>query len=417
MSAYDEFRKDALRQYASLPYEMNELYTRYAVDVKLPSEAEMEDSGSAARKNEVDAYAKYIAERTNMKFDIVLSNSHVRNSSDAVTIKRMGELSESELNGKIFRNRDNKLGAFVNANARDAVVVKIGKDKARKLSILVINDGHLMFQALFDVGEGANLDVFELFASLPGSGALVAPLQEFSVGRSARLEFTMLNDGNESSTLLSLSKGILYDNAGVNLNFIYNGSGLTKSFCFFDTQGSGSRINAAEIVYGSKEQKFDVNTYVINSKERSYTRLETGAVLDGSSHCLLKGYAKVEKYTKGAFSRINQRGIVLNDKAHVDALPDMSIDYSNEVSATHSAATSPIDKDALFYIESRGIEESQARKMFVASFLTKYLSNIQNPAAKEIASSVMLSRIEKDDFGVINNITPKGIWLTSRQTG
>ncbi|MCL5427559.1 MAG: hypothetical protein M1321_00020 [Candidatus Marsarchaeota archaeon] len=55
--------------------------------------------------------------------------------------------------------------------------------------------------------------------------------------------------------------------------------------------------------------------------------------------------------------------------------------------------------------------------MFVASFLTKYLSNIQNPAAKEIASSVMLSRIEKDDFGVINNITPKGIWLTSRQTG
>ena len=55
----------------------------------------------------------------------------------------------------------------------------------------------------------------------------------------------------------------------------------------------------------------------------------------------LKGYAKIEKYTKGAFSNINQRGIIISEKAHIDALPDMSIDYSDQVSATHSAALLP----------------------------------------------------------------------------
>ena len=402
-----------MQQYVSLPYEMNELYTRYFIDVKLPGTQEIDEARNVSKKNEVEAYARYIEERTNMKFDIVISNSFVRNSSDHVKIKKMADLSEKELQGKIFKNKDNKLCAFVNANARDAFIVDIGRGESKRLSMLVISDGHMLFQVLFKVKEGASLDVFELYASLPGIDALVAPLQEFCVDSNAKLEFTMLNDGNAGSVLLNLSKGVLLESASMGVNFIYNGSGVTKSVGFFDTCGTSSKINATEIVYGSGDQKFDVNTYVLNSKERSYTRLETGAVLDGNSYCLLKGYAKVEKYTKGAFSRVNQRGIVLNDKAHVDALPDMSIDYSDEVSATHSAATSPIDREALFYIESRGIEESQARKMFVASFLTKYLSNIQNSTAKEIVSSIMLSRIKKDDFGVINNITPKGIWLTT----
>jgi Fe-S cluster assembly scaffold protein SufB len=411
--AYDEFRRDALQQYDTLPYELNDLYKKYFVEVHLPSETDLDAARSSGRRKEVEAYANYIEERTNKKFDVVISNSFVRNSSGIVSIKRMDSLSESELRGKIFKNTDNKLVAYVNANSRDVVFVKIEKKTSKKLSIMVINEDNLVFQVFFDIGEGAFLDVFELYASLPGTGALVSPLQEFSVHKDSKMEFTMLNDGNAQSQLLNLSKGIIEENSEINLNFIYNGSGITKSVGFFDTQGKSSRINAAETIYGTREQKFDINTYVINSKERSYTRLETGAILDGGSYCLLKGYAKVERLTRGAFSRVNQRGIVLNDKAHVDALPDMSIDYSNEVSATHSAATSPIDKEALFYMESRGIPETQARKMFVASFITRYLSNIQNPSAKEIASSVILSRIENDDFGVINTVTPKGIWMTS----
>ncbi len=415
MSTYDEFRKDALEQYEKLPYEMNELYKRYVMDVKLPSEAELEDSRNADKKRDVEEYVRELEKKTNVKFNVVLSNSFVRNNSEMVEIKRMSELAD-ELEGKIFKNKDNKLAAFVNANARDAILIRIKEKTEEKLSMLFVNEGHLMFQALFDIREGASLDLFELYTSLQDTEALIAPLQEFTIRGDAKLEFTMLNDCSEKSRLLNLSKGVLEENARINANFVYNGSGLTKSFGFFDTQGRASHINATEIIYGTTDQRFDINTYVLNSKERSYTRLETGAVLDGNSYCLLKGYAKVERFTKGATSRVNQRGIVLNDKAHVDALPDMSIDYSEEVSATHSAATSPIDKEALFYMESRGIEEAQARKMFVASFVTKYLSSIQNPVAREIASSIMLSRIDDHDFGVINAITPKGVWLTSAAT-
>lgn len=409
--SYEEFRKEAIEQYASLPNETNELYKKYYTEITLPTEKEFESARKTDAKKEVEALAVSIEEKTGLKFDLIFSNSFVRNGSNLISIKPMDAVGEA-LQTKIFKNSDNKLGAFLNANSRDAILVKIEKGKKEKLNMLFINDSHLFFQCLFDLGEESGLDVFQFYAS-QGSGSTVAPLQEFVVGKEAHLEFTLLNDGNENSTMIHLSKGNIEEKGRIKANFIYNGSKLTKSQNFFDAKGVGSSTEATEVVYGTKEQKFDINTYMSNSKEKSQTKLNTGAILDGSSQCQLKGYAKIEKYAKGAFSNINQRGILISEKAHIDALPDMSIDYSDQVSATHSAATSPIDKEILFYMNSRGIDEASSRKMFVASFISKYLSNIQNPHAKEIASSIMLGRIDGNDFGTVRAVTPKGVWLTA----
>lgn len=409
---YDEFRKDALEQYSSLPDETNELYKKYYTEVHLPSEDELKTAKSANKKEEVEKLVSSIEEKTGLKFDLVFSNSTVKNSSELIKIKKIKELGENLAN-KIYKSSDNKAAAFLNANSEDIIIVDVEKGKKAKLNMLFLNDSHLFFQSFFNLAEGSHLDLFQFYASVPSTASTTAPLQEFSVGKEARLEFTLINDGNSNSSMLNLSKGIIEERGKVNANFVYNGSKLTKALNMFDAKGIESSVEATEMVYGTKEQVFDIHTELLNSKEKSRTKLNTAAVLDGNSQCKLKGYAKIEKWTKGSFSNINQRGIILNEKAHIDALPDMSIDYSDQVSATHSAATSPIDKEILFYMTARGIEELAARKMFVASFISKYLSNIMNPHANEIASSIMLSRIEGADFGDIKNVTPKGIWLTA----
>ena len=187
---------------------------------------------------------------------------------------------------------------------------------------------------------------------------------------------------------------------------------MTESRGIVDSSGIESRVEINEIAFGTNEQKFDLGNSISNTKPRSHAQLNSGAVLDGKSQCILKGFAKVEKGTKGCFSRITERGILLSADAHIDALPDMAIDYSNEVKATHSAATSPIDKEALFYLESRGLEEGQAKKMFITAFISKYMSNMSNGAASEISMSVMLEKLERGTFGVIPDLTARGVWIS-----
>ena len=409
---YNEFRKNALEQYASLPNETNDLYKKYYTEIALPSEDEMKSAKNPSNKKSVEETVVSVEEKTRLKFDLVFSNSFVRNSSASIKIKKMNEIAD-KLDNKLYKSSEHKLAAFLNANSIDVIIVDVTDGKKEKLNMLFVNDSPLLFQSFFTIGQDSGLELFQFYVSPQGSSSIVAPLQEFVLQKRANVEFTFLNDGNENSTILHLSKGSIEENSTFRANFVYNGSKISKAVNHFDACGAGSKIEVTELIYGSKEQKFDINTHITNSKERSHTRLSTGSIMDGSSQCQLKGYAKIEKWTKGAFSNVNERGIILSEKAHIDALPDMSIDYSDQVSATHSAATSPIDKEILFYITSRGIEEANARKMFLASFVAKYLSNIQDPPAKEVAYSMMLGRIGGNDYGVLKNTTPRGVWLTA----
>ncbi|MGC8479057.1 MAG: SufB/SufD family protein [Candidatus Micrarchaeia archaeon] len=411
MVNYNEFRADAIEQYEKLPDEMNELYKRYYIPIKLPQNNAQKDTTN--NENEVKELVKNMENKTRIEFDLIISKSYIKNNSKIIQIKKMKELSDKELEEKIFKNKDNKLGAFLNAYSENLFVCKIGPTSHDKINILFINDSDNMTQLHFDLSENSNLNVSEFFVSCCENESIEAVLHEFNVRKGSSLEINLINNCSSKTTFLNLSKGVAEGGGKINANFVYNGSKMTKSINYFDALGVESNIDVNEVVYGGFEQKFDINTYLINAKERTKTHLETGVVLDGESRCVLKGYAKVNKYTKGAISRVNERGIIISEKAHIDALPDMSIDYSDEVSATHSAATSPIDKEALFYIISRGIDEKQARKMFISSFINKYLFNIKDSSAKEIASSILLSRLDNDKYGVIEDITTKGIWLSA----
>ncbi len=410
MEKYSIFRDNAFKLYSELPDELNELYTRYYLPVKLPNLAESKQSSVEELKKRIEEIEK----KTMMKFDLIFSDIYELSKSESVTINEMSSLGK-ELENKIFKSEDNKLAAFMNGTAKKAVVIKHNKNSKKELNMLFINCSDTAFQVLFDVEDDSKLNVSQIFTSGSSDKNVSSVLQEFKVGKNAELEVNVINNCDDKTTFIHLSKGEVEDNGKITANFIYNGGCFTKSINYLDAKGENSSVNATEMIYGSIRQEFDVNTYLTNSKKHTKTHLETGVVLDGESRCVLKGYAKVDKWTKGAFSRINERGIIISEKAHIDALPDMSIDYSDEVSATHSAATSPIDKEALFYIVSRGIEEKKARKMFISSFINKYISSIKNPKTKEVASSIVLNRLENDNYGIFQEVTPKDVWSTQEK--
>lgn len=410
--SYDEFKDESIKYYKELPYETQDLYKKYVLLIPFPQESKI--NGAWQVKGESRKLISMISDKIKIKFDVIVSNSTITNESKCAKISEMKSLSNDMLNSKIYKSDQNKFGAFVNAYAKHAVNINAKKETKEKVNMLFVNDSDLPIQVMAKVEDGASLNLFEFYASTAKEESLVAPLHEIVLGKDSRAEITILHNENDKTNLLNLSKGTCGDGSKLKVNLIHNGSMLTKSVNIFGADGADSSVDVNEIVYGTMKQRFDLNTFITNAKEKSQTRLESGVVLDGSAQCVLKGFAKVAKWTKGARSRINERGILLSMDSHIDALPDMSIDYSDQVSATHSAATAPIDKEALFYLTSRGLEEIEARKLFVASFLFKYLSDIEDPSVKEVAASIMLNRIENEEFGIISDITPKGIWLTSR---
>ncbi len=400
-------RKIAVEKYFSVPQEMDELYKKHSVPVVLPDAPYfVEETQDNARR--IEEFASSIEEKLKIRFDAVISCALCKSNSGSIVITK-----PEIVNGKASEDMSEgtRLAAYINANARRSILINAPGGGANKLKILFVNDCDMPIQVSINVKEKGALNLFEYYASVAKSGSIMAPLHEVRTMEGSNVEISILHNENEHTKVVSLIKGEALDDSKLSMNFIYNGAIETKAINILSSNGDGSRIHVNEIVYGSGDQKFDINTYIANSKPRSQALLESGAVLDGNSLCILKGFADINKWTRGAKSKITQRGILASENAHIDALPDMKIDYSDEVSATHSAATSPIDKEALFYLNSRGIPEDEARKLFISAFAMKYMMNISEPFALELASSIVLGRIEGREFGSLPELSSKGIWM------
>ena len=54
------------------------------------------------------------------------------------------------------------------------------------------------------------------------------------------------------------------------------------------------------------------------------------------------------------------RNLLLSTKAHADAIPGLEIE-ANDVRCTHAAAVAQIDREQLYYLRARGLDEEAAR--------------------------------------------------------
>ncbi|MDE1850133.1 MAG: SufD family Fe-S cluster assembly protein [Candidatus Micrarchaeota archaeon] len=406
MQYYKEFVEDAIRNYNALDYEHIDLYKKYSVSI--PTDINMKH-GEALK--DAESEINDFVDKVGIKFDAVVSDSLCRSSNDSIRILKTGELDKSILDNKIFKSSEDKLAAFINATAMRFVLIDVKKDE--KLSILFYANATMPVQFIVNVAKGAKLSLFEFHASKADRQIVAPTLHEIVLGKNAVAEIDIVHDEDEKTSVISMCKSVAEEHSRLKMNLVYNGSASTKSRCISLADGVNSEIVVNEIAFGNKEQKFDLYNYIANSKPYTTVLLESGAVLNDSAHCMLKGFAKVANGTKAASSRITERGILLSPNAHIDALPDMSIDYSDEVKATHSAATAPIDSEAIFYLTSRGISEESARKLFITAFIAKYLSNMGNGIAKEVAMSLMLHKLENGSFGNAHEISARGVWATS----
>ena len=70
------------------------------------------------------------------------------------------------------------------------------------------------------------------------------------------------------------------------------------------------------------------------------------------------------------------RNLILTDGARADSVPNLEIETGEIVRAGHASATGRFDDQQLFYLESRGITEDEARRLVVRGFFADIVGRI-----------------------------------------
>jgi Fe-S cluster assembly protein SufD len=71
--------------------------------------------------------------------------------------------------------------------------------------------------------------------------------------------------------------------------------------------------------------------------------------------------------------------LVLTDGARADSVPNLEIETGEILGAGHASATGRFDDEQLFYLQTRGIPEDQARRLVVRGFFASLINKLGVP--------------------------------------
>lgn len=385
---YKDFVSNAMRNYDSLPQETNELYRNHYV--RIP------DLKEHLGKNGIDD-ADTNNKVAGVKFDTVISSSRIQSNSDFITIKDSSKLSSRFLENAARYSTEDKYAAFINAHSKSTLFVNIPSGINAKVSIrFVATAAPLNIRVVINVGKGASLNLLELHEST-AQDTVIGVLHDTELQDNAIVEINALhNESNNNTTVLGFFKAMLGKGANLKFNAFYNGGSCVRVRNFVEASAQNGSAEVNEMVLGSTEQKFDIDTHIVNAAPDTKTKIRSRVALMDASRCVLKGFAKITKGAERSDSRIHERSILLDKEARVDCLPDMSVD-ENSVKATHSSATAPIDVEKVFYLMSKGMDEKIVRKLIMGGFFAECLEKMDNAPMRDMTLSLINCKLDTKD--------------------
>ena len=137
------------------------------------------------------------------------------------------------------------------------------------------------------------------------------------------------------------------------------------------SQQADSRCEHYEIALLSGAQRLIARTEHLHGEQKSFSRSSFRFAAAGSAQVNFLGNVEIAKKAARADAHFVAKSLLLSRDASVKVVPMLSV-KTGEAKAGHGAAMAPISADELFYLESRGIEENDGRRMILGGFLLDF---------------------------------------------
>jgi Fe-S cluster assembly protein SufD len=108
-----------------------------------------------------------------------------------------------------------------------------------------------------------------------------------------------------------------------------------------------------------------------------------GALQGETAHTVWVGDVLIRALATGTDTYEVNRNLVLTDGARADSVPNLEIETGEIEGAGHASATGRFDDEQLFYLQARGIPESEARRLVVRGFFADIVQQIGVPDVQE----------------------------------
>jgi Fe-S cluster assembly protein SufD len=120
-----------------------------------------------------------------------------------------------------------------------------------------------------------------------------------------------------------------------------------------------------------------------------------GALQGDGAHSVWVGDVLIRAAAEGTDTYELNRNLVLTEGARADSVPNLEIETGEIEGAGHASATGRFDDEQLFYLRSRGIPETEARRLVVRGFFAELINQIGVPLVQDRLMDAIESELDR----------------------
>jgi Fe-S cluster assembly protein SufD len=162
-----------------------------------------------------------------------------------------------------------------------------------------------------------------------------------------------------------------------NVEWIFGalGSHLTKNFSDLTLKGEGSTGKMSGFYFTDGDQHLDHDTQQNHLAPHTTSDLLFKGALVGESHSVWQGMIYVAGNASKTDGYQANRNLVLCKSARADSIPGLEI-LADDVRCTHGATVGKVDPEQEYYLQSRGLSPSEAKRLIVEGFFEPVMDRI-----------------------------------------
>ncbi|HZP34112.1 MAG TPA: Fe-S cluster assembly protein SufD [Candidatus Acidoferrales bacterium] len=230
--------------------------------------------------------------------------------------------------------------------------------------------------------DSTEASVVEDYVSLGSGISFSNAVTELVAGENAVISHYLIEREDRQAYNVSTLRTQQARSSNVSSHSVLLGGGLVRNNVHPVLAGEGGECLINGLFIGNGRQHIDNYMLVEHASPHCSSRQFYNGILDGRSHGVFHGRIIVHKDAQKTDAKQTNRNLLLSDDAQIDTKPQLEI-YADDVKCTHGATIGQVEENALFYMRSRGIEESAARGLLLLAFANECLDRMKSTPVRE----------------------------------
>jgi Fe-S cluster assembly protein SufD len=249
------------------------------------------------------------------------------------------------------------------------------------------------WRTLIVLEEGAEAEVWEHWSSPSDDvDAVLNSVVELAVGQAATLRYVNTQDISERAWIFATQRAEVERDGRLDWAALGFGSANGKVRMETKLAGPGSEARVTGGYAGGPGQHLDFDTLQEHAAPNTNSDLAFRGVLAAGSTAVWRGMIKVDPGAQQTDAFQESRNLLLSPEAHADAIPGLEI-LADDVRCTHAAAIAQVDKEQLFYLTSRGLDDEAAKALIIEGFLESLVERLAEGPVRDSISEALETRL------------------------